>query len=178
MSFILDALKKSESDRQQQGSTEFAGVPTRPQNAVVPRWIWLVAALLAINLAVLIGLLLRPGPTLTSSPAAVVQSQSVNRADDQPIASAEQQVEPTFTERVATARRNAPAQQPSQPSANDTIAVGPPAEDTVVQPVLISQNPDAIPASSIYPTYQEVIARGYINLRSSAHSVLPCLFTR
>ncbi len=59
MSFILDALKKSETDRQEQGSAEFANVPSSDDSPGVPRWLWVLGFLLAINLAVLIGLLLR-----------------------------------------------------------------------------------------------------------------------
>ena len=59
MSFILDALKKSETDRQRRSSAEFAGVPTRSERAAAPRWLWALGLLLAVNLAVLVGLLLR-----------------------------------------------------------------------------------------------------------------------
>lgn len=59
MSFILDALKKSETDRQQRSSAEFAGVPTSSEPATAPRWLWALGLLLAINLVVLVGLLLR-----------------------------------------------------------------------------------------------------------------------
>ncbi len=62
MSFILDALKKSESERQQQGSAEFAQVPVSRDSSRPPLWLWVLGALLAINLVVLAGLFLRPAP--------------------------------------------------------------------------------------------------------------------
>jgi general secretion pathway protein B len=67
MSFILDALKKSETERQQQGSAEFSSVPTSSEKPNPARWLWLLAALLGINFAVLIGVLMRsePAPTET-----------------------------------------------------------------------------------------------------------------
>jgi len=67
MSFILDALKKSETERQQQGSAEFSNVPTSSAKSNPARWLWLLAALLGINFAVLIGILMRsePAPTET-----------------------------------------------------------------------------------------------------------------
>jgi hypothetical protein len=34
MSFILDALKKSETERQEQGPTEFANIPTSGDSAL------------------------------------------------------------------------------------------------------------------------------------------------
>lgn len=67
MSFILDALKKSETERQQQGSAEFSSVPTSSEKPNPARWMWLLAVLLGINFAVLIGVLMRsePAPTET-----------------------------------------------------------------------------------------------------------------
>ena len=67
MSFILDALKKSETERQQQGSAEFSSVPTSSEKPNPTRWLWLLAVLLGINFAVLIGVLMRsePAPTET-----------------------------------------------------------------------------------------------------------------
>ena len=53
MSFILDALKKSETDRQEQSSAEFANVPSSDDSPGAPRWLWVLGFLLAINLAVL-----------------------------------------------------------------------------------------------------------------------------
>jgi len=58
MSFILDALKKSETERQQQGSAEFSNVPTSSEKPNPARWLWLLAVLLGINFAVLIGVLI------------------------------------------------------------------------------------------------------------------------
>ena len=49
MSFILDALKKSENERQEQSDTEFATVPSSPDAPAAPRWLWILGALLAIN---------------------------------------------------------------------------------------------------------------------------------
>ena len=69
MSFILDALKKSEAERQQQGSAEFSSVPTSSEKPNPARWLWLLAALLGINFAVLIGVLMRSEPTPTETVA-------------------------------------------------------------------------------------------------------------
>src|ERR1700751_2798704 len=59
MSFILDALKKSESDRQRQnGPALFEGrvAPPRPP---LPLWAMAIALLLAVNLGVALWMLLR-----------------------------------------------------------------------------------------------------------------------
>lgn len=63
MSFILDALKKSETERQQQSSAEFSSVPASSGNPSPARWLWMLGLLLLVNFAVLIGILLKPTPT-------------------------------------------------------------------------------------------------------------------
>jgi general secretion pathway protein B len=152
MSFILDALKKSETDRQQQGSAEFAGVPTSPATSSVPRWLWVVGILLAINLAVLIGLLYQPDTATT--PAAVPARAEANSMSAAEIASPS-----SFEEQVAAAQRNAPEQQTA-----DSIDEPEVATSTFVKPVLISQNPSAVSAADLYPSFQEVRASGSSNL--------------
>ena len=61
MSFILDALKKSEADRQRQGAPGIASIPESGRREPGPRWIWIIMALLAVNLAVLLGIVFKPG---------------------------------------------------------------------------------------------------------------------
>jgi len=71
MSFILDALKKSESERQRKGAPGIADVPESNGRRGGGRWLWIIGALLAVNLAVLVGLLLRPD----TGPAPAVELQ-------------------------------------------------------------------------------------------------------
>jgi hypothetical protein len=99
MSFILDALKKSETERQQQSSAEFAGVPTSSGNTRVPRWLWILGLLLAINLVVLLGLVFRPEARPTGLPTAVTETPA-------PAVDA-----PDFAEQLAAAKRNVPRHQ-------------------------------------------------------------------
>jgi general secretion pathway protein B len=70
MSFILDALKKSETERQEQGPTEFSNIPTGSNMPDVPRWLWVLGLLLAVNLIVLVGLLLRNDTPEIAEPSA------------------------------------------------------------------------------------------------------------
>ena len=75
MSFILDALKKSETDRQQQASGEFSSIPTAAEPAGPPRWIWALGALLLLNVLVLLALATRGNddanlPVVPDGPAA------------------------------------------------------------------------------------------------------------
>jgi general secretion pathway protein B len=62
MSFILDALKKSESDRQRQSGPALYEVKVAPPRSGLPPWAIAVVVLLAVNLAIGLWLLLRhPG---------------------------------------------------------------------------------------------------------------------
>ena len=62
MSFILDALKKSETERQQKNAPGFADVPDGADPPRAPRWLWVLGGLLAVNLIVVTGMMLRPDP--------------------------------------------------------------------------------------------------------------------
>jgi general secretion pathway protein B len=156
MSFILDALKKSEADRQQHSGSEFADVPTSPQPASVPRWLWVVGLLLAINLLVLISLLLRPDSPTSNAVTPMQHASTAANAAAVPI---KPEPPPSFKEQVASARSNPPVQQPEVAAVEARANTADP-----IQSVLISQQPDTIPASSLYPTMQEVRVRGTINL--------------
>jgi general secretion pathway protein B len=59
MSFILDALKKSESDRQRQNGPALFEVRVAPRRARFPLWAVAIALLLAVNLGIVLYLLLR-----------------------------------------------------------------------------------------------------------------------
>jgi general secretion pathway protein B len=69
MSFILDALKKSESDRQRQSGPALFEVRVAPPRTRLPLWAIAMAVLLVVNLGVVMWMLLRhqhagsaPGP--------------------------------------------------------------------------------------------------------------------
>ena len=50
MSFILDALKKSESERQREAVPSLAHAPLAASRRETPTWVWLVIALLSLAL--------------------------------------------------------------------------------------------------------------------------------
>lgn len=62
MSFILDALKKSETDRQRQGGPALFEVKVAAPRSALPPWAIAIAVLFAANLAVVMWLLLRHTP--------------------------------------------------------------------------------------------------------------------
>ena len=144
MSFILDALKKSETDRQQKGSAEFAGVPTSTRRESVPRWLWVLGLLLAVNLAVLIGLLMRPDQAPAATTDAVRSAQPATETTD------------AFAEQVAAAKQNAPPREEPRPAAAETSSTETPAA-TAVAP--------SVPANTFaLPTIHEVLANGMVSL--------------
>jgi len=146
MSFILDALRKSETDRQQQGSAEFAGVPTSDRRESAPRWLWVLGALLAINLAVLLGLLLKP-----NSPPAAVAAAASSVPTDETVTTGKNE----FAEQVAAARQNAPARAEPRPLAVETGRENPP-------PTINA--PRETTNAAALPTIHEVQANGLVSL--------------
>ena len=147
MSFILDALKKSETDRQQAGSAEFAGVPTSSATQRVPRWLWILGALLVINLIVLLGLLLKP--EVNPVPAATVKAEASVPID---VAA--------FAEQVAEAKQNVPASE--EPRLQTSSPAPIPVRTTNRAPsVVIASEPMQ---TVLLPTVQELRADGTLAL--------------
>ncbi|HEY6641077.1 general secretion pathway protein GspB [Povalibacter sp.] len=104
MSFILDALKKSENERQRTVGPSLADAPARLPQTERPWWAVAVAGLLIGNLAVLLFVLLRndkaPEPvTPAATPAATPAPAAVSRA---PV-------------------RSPPARAPSRPGADPSV---------------------------------------------------------
>lgn len=69
MSFILDALKKSESDRQRQGGPALFEVKIAPPRHALPPWAVAIAVLLVANLGVVAWFMLRHAAAPTSGEA-------------------------------------------------------------------------------------------------------------
>jgi general secretion pathway protein B len=73
MSFILDALKKSESDRQRQSGPALFEVKVAAPRTRLPLWAIAIAGLLAVNLAIVMWLLWRKAATRTADTSAGAQ---------------------------------------------------------------------------------------------------------
>jgi len=152
MSIILDALKKSESDRLKQDTPGFSHVPDKSSDKGASHWIWIVVVLIAINVAVLAVLFLRP----SGQPA---NSGSASRAESGAGASPAAAIRPPVTSRQpAPANVAAPTQAIEEPVAQ---ADAPPANQTreatsgsrspspaVAQPAPATRQPVAAPAGS------------------------------
>jgi len=155
MSFILDALRKSDTERQQHQSAEFASVAIGRSSTAGPRWIWLVGILLAINIAVLVGLFMREDIDVS---VAGIRSIPNNATAQNQVESTT--AEPSFAEKAAAARGNGSAlAQAESASDYDTVVENRPATARVVL-----QNPGDAGSTATYPTIHTVRANGAITL--------------
>lgn len=161
MSFILDALKKSESDRQEQADTEFATVPSSPATPTAPRWLWVLGSLLIINIVVLLSLMLRQdAPPVVSeaapNPVAVGAASAANIAavDITPSTNTPTTESTSFAEQVAVARQNQPARSTPVPQQATTTNITP--------AVSVENLPQS--AAAILPSLAELRANGRLQL--------------
>ena len=150
MSFILDALKKSETERQQQGPSDFANVPSSHESTGAPRWLWVLGLLLAVNLAVLLGVLLRK-----DTPEIVPASAQASAAQQQPAASA------SFSDRIREAR-----EKESATRTNAGPRTEPAAEPALAKPAPVPAQPRPQPEFTVaaLPTAGELIANGQLQM--------------
>ena len=82
MSFILDALKKSENERQRQVGPSLADVQVSQRRNNKPWWAVAVGGLLVLNLGVLLVVLMRDGDAKSSAPPAARESTTSATSDE------------------------------------------------------------------------------------------------
>jgi general secretion pathway protein B len=152
MSFILDALKKSETERQQQGKAEFSSVPTSSDGPNPARWLWLLAALLVVNFAVLIGVLLKPGASPEMQTMLPARDAATTVAAPPAAAPA---TSPSFADQVAEAVQQRPAASPV------VVAAEPPASTANTAS---TRAPQAVAATTNVPTIDELRLKGTLTL--------------
>jgi general secretion pathway protein B len=87
MSFILDALKKSETERQRQTVPGLMDTRSRERRNRLPVWALVLAALLGINLLVLTFVLLRNSAPAAHAPVAAQAPSALDAASSPPSAS-------------------------------------------------------------------------------------------
>jgi general secretion pathway protein B len=88
MSFILDALKKSENDRQRQGGPALFEVRVTPPRGALPPWAVAIAVLFVANLALVGWLLLRHTPAAAGAAPPVAVPSAAPASASAPSASA------------------------------------------------------------------------------------------
>lgn len=119
MSFILDALKKSDAERQRKSTPGFADIPVAANRKRPQRWVWIVGVLLAVNLAVLIAVLVRPqerAAEVVPAPGGAAPTGSTATAP----------VDRTFSDYVTEAKKSRP--EPARATTAAPRQAVPPAE--------------------------------------------------
>ena len=155
MSFILDALKKSENERQENAPAEFASVPSSPASARAPRWLWVLGGLLLINVAVL-------GITLASKTRQVPAEPQV--ASSPPLQANPTAAAPaTFSERVQRARQQLP-ERPAAAAGADQRVEPVPAPATRIPERADTPEPRQESNFALLPSLDELRANGTLQV--------------
>ncbi len=162
MSFILDALKKSETERQQQGPSDFANVPSTTESAGAPRWLWVLGLLLAVNLAVLLGVLLSDDAAEPGEPPAQASRAEPAAAEEAPFSARIREArQRESAARTSAARNPEPAVRTSAETASE------PAASAVVEapPAPVPQaRPEPEFTLAALPTAGELQANGMLQM--------------
>jgi general secretion pathway protein B len=125
MSFILEALKKSENERKRTIGPSLADVHRRPHPSEKPWWAIAIGALLVVNLIVLIVVLLRDRGAEPSPSAPVANSATSQTPSSAPV--------PAQTAAAPVAA--APLVRPQTPRTQTRPAVRSLAEEAAVDPI-------------------------------------------
>ncbi len=143
MSFILDALKKSESDRQRQSGPSLFEVKVAPPRRALPVWAVAIAVLLAINVVVISWMLLRHGeaqrPAAPKAPASAPAAQAADTGAATAAVSAPPEVR-RASRPAGSAGPSGPARQPASAGggAPSTAAASAPAAAAQAAPATVA----------------------------------------
>lgn len=163
MSYILDALKKSESERQRQDAPGFADVPVGTHAGRMPTWVWLLIGLLVSNALILAFVMLRgfsagpsPAGTQAEPVAAMPGYTGTVQRDHEPAAALP--ATPVPIDRSTPPARRTPLREPAPTPA-------PAREQTASLPeeTPSTRSPDPASAASL-PTLFELNANGSLQL--------------
>ncbi|MEE8527270.1 MAG: general secretion pathway protein GspB [Gammaproteobacteria bacterium] len=160
MSFILDALRKSEHERQRNSGPGLAEIPTAIGKGGHNRWMPLVVALLAINVLIMAGFLLwpdeAPTPGLVAIAAPEATSKESTPADRQRVAA-------PVTPPAGDAAHAPPTNREVRPLSREVAGSMTAAVGTASETPLAGVSGRA-PATEIYPTLNDLLAAGMIAL--------------
>ncbi len=155
MSFILDALRKSENDRQRGTGPSFADVKSAGRGRRVPIWWLVIGVLLLINVAALIVLLTRRGDSAqASAPAIEAPAVSISTSN-----AAAKIAEPAQLPPAPVASPLPAAAAPSGSTFDYSTDAGPPQEPLLDHPQLTNYASD-----QNLPTMNDVLAQGRAKL--------------
>jgi general secretion pathway protein B len=128
MSFILDALKKSESERHRHSGPVLMDVRIAPPRRRIPSWAWVIAAVLLVNLGVLAWILWL-SPTRGAAPSTPAATAAA------PIATP-----------AASPAAPAPAPAPAPVVTAPPLVTGTAGPEAAAQPVQVAPAASAMPA--------------------------------
>jgi len=172
VSFILDALKKSETDRQRQASPALFEVKVAAPRRRFPAWAIGLAALLAVNVAVLAWVLLRqpaagPSGASIASPAGAATTTGTDPsrmvtltmpADSRSTVT----VSPNHPDAGVVAPSNAPplAEEPVLSGGEQPVPPNYDANDYAPAVTVAQANEAAANRAGVLPSRDEVLAQG------------------
>lgn len=170
MSLILDALRKSEHQRQRQAGPGLAVVPESRAGRRPATWIIVLGALLALNILVLAALLLTdrppaevvatPAPPADAAPAPVQAERTVSAPVALPSRAPRNEVRPLTTEVTELAPTPAPAPAP----AARTEAGGPPATTDAPRAAPAQSAVERATNDARLPRFADLVVRGELNV--------------
>lgn len=161
MSIILDALKKSDTERQRQSTPGIASIPAPGTGRSSSRWFWVIGLLLVVNLAAITFLIDRTGES-PAPPTAVETMPVQSPAAQTPAALIERQVPAGAVERSDTVTPD-PDPMP-QTTASSTVRPKPAAVIETHLPPATTPSPARPSVTDGLPTFNELRARGVLQL--------------
>jgi general secretion pathway protein B len=158
MSFILDALKRSESERLRKRSPDISDVPVAGKRRNTAVWAWLIGALLAVNAIVVTALLLRSQPGLPPSPPAA-------KYEAEPVTRSKPLHEQSAARTDSDSRVAAPTPAAAAPQ-SESVARPEPKTEPSTQPASVTAAPPAQRSRPVETllTFQDVKASGSVDL--------------
>jgi general secretion pathway protein B len=172
MSFILDALKKSETDRQRQSAPALFEVKVATPRRRFPFWIAALGALLVINAGVLAWILMRdpPAAAAVTAPATASSTPPQNGAAPAMATTSEQQgmvtvTIPPTTVRIPMNSAAAPAPEPG--------VVAPSHAPPLAEEPLLSGSEPSIPPDYDSRDYQPAVTPAEAGALADRSSNLP-----
>jgi general secretion pathway protein B len=172
MSFILDALKKSEAERQRQAGPTLLEVRITPPRRRYPPWLIVITALLLANVAVLLAFLLRRPASAApaSAPLAAASSAPAPVAASAARVVPQAAVDPAAISPAAAATTALAASAPSP--ANAAVSANAADDQPAIDPRTAGPSAATLPHEGIdfatLPSFQEV-AGSVPDLRLDLH---------
>jgi len=172
MSFILDALKKSEDDRLGQSGPNLAYAHSAARREAIPRWVLVLSALLLVNLAGLVAVMIWKSDTPRDDTQFAVQpviQEEPARQEPVGFRASPDYPSPAIQQPAVQAERDEVRSLASEASTSSaksaTGSATPPVAQTRVTPPETTPQPDSQTAAqearaALVPTLNELLGQG------------------